>query len=189
MLILWAVFLSVIVALLLRKVPASNPRLRFRQGWLVLLAISVQILIFTPFAEDRFAELGLTPILNTATYAIIVIFAFLNRKIASIAVIGLGTLSNLLVIAANKGYMPVKLESLRQVAEPAIVNIIAAGEPYRNSILLTDSTPLPYLADIFYLPAQIPLANVFSIGDVVIGIGAFILVQQLFVPRHRHFYF
>jgi hypothetical protein len=187
--LLWAVFLSVIFALLLRKVPASTPRLRFRHGWLVLLAISIQILIFTPFAEGYFAKLGLTPVLNTATYAIIVVFTLLNRKIASIAVIGLGTLSNLLVITANKGYMPVKLESLRQVAEPAVVNIIAGGEPYRNSVLLTGSTPLPYLADIFYLPAQIPLANVFSVGDVVIGIGAFILVQQLFVPRHRRFYF
>ena len=43
---------------------------------------------------------------------------------------------------------------------------------FSNSVLIGPETNLPFLGDIFVLPRPWPFANVFSIGDVFIGIGA-----------------
>jgi hypothetical protein len=49
---------------------------------------------------------------------------------------------------------------------------IPGADYFSNSVMADASTRLPFLGDIFYLPPPIPLANVFSIGDVLIGVGA-----------------
>jgi hypothetical protein len=43
---------------------------------------------------------------------------------------------------------------------------------YTNSALSDERTLLPWLGDVFVLPRPLPFANVFSIGDVLIGLGA-----------------
>ncbi len=43
---------------------------------------------------------------------------------------------------------------------------------FTNSTLIHAGTALPFLGDVFALPRPIPLANVFSVGDVLIGVGA-----------------
>ena len=48
-------------------------------------------------------------------------------------------------------------------------------EGYSNSRLV-EGTVLGPLTDIFAMPTWIPLANVFSIGDALIGVGAAIAV-------------
>ena len=65
-------------------------------------------------------------------------------------------------ILANGGYMP---------ADPAAFGSVFKLTPgYSNSVVVADPALRP-LTDIFALPAAFPLANVFSIGDVLIGIG------------------
>jgi len=41
-----------------------------------------------------------------------------------------------------------------------------------NSVLLGPESRVPWLCDIFALPSWVPLATVFSVGDVLIAIGA-----------------
>jgi Family of unknown function (DUF5317) len=62
---------------------------------------------------------------------------------------------------ANGGYMPVSPEALGSHVP---------GGGYSNSVLLRDPALAP-LVDIFALPSWLPAANVFSIGDVLIGLG------------------
>jgi len=45
-------------------------------------------------------------------------------------------------------------------------------------LLTKGETRLWVLSDIFVLPRSFPLSRVFSPGDIVIAIGAFILVQS-----------
>jgi hypothetical protein len=44
-----------------------------------------------------------------------------------------------------------------------------------NSIVLAEPALRP-LTDVFALPAWVPLANVFSIGDVLIGLGVAVAI-------------
>ena len=53
-------------------------------------------------------------------------------------------------------------------------------DAYTNSALMTAATSFPALGDIFVLPRPLPLANVFSLGDVLIAAGAVVfLVRQM----------
>jgi hypothetical protein len=45
-----------------------------------------------------------------------------------------------------------------------------SGPGYTNSIVLTDPA-LPFLTDVFAMPTWMPAANIFSIGDVLLGAG------------------
>ena len=90
-----------------------------------------------------------------------------NLAIPGVAIIALGAASNLVAIVANGGYMP---------ADPGALAIIGGIEPgYSNSSVVADPGARP-LTDIFAIPAWVPFANVFSIGDVLIGIGVAVTI-------------
>jgi hypothetical protein len=48
-------------------------------------------------------------------------------------------------------------------------------EGFLNSAVRADPALVP-LTDIYALPAWVPLANVFSIGDVLIGLGIVVVI-------------
>ncbi len=55
------------------------------------------------------------------------------------------------------------------------------GQTISNSIGLRSEMPLWFLADIFAIPRLFVLANVFSVGDVLIALGSFYLIQRAMV--------
>jgi len=92
------------------------------------------------------------------------VFAAVLRNVAvpGVAVIAIGAGCNLAAIVANGGWMP---------ADPAALESIGGlGPGYTNSIVVAEPALQP-LTDLFALPAWLPFANVFSVGDVLIGIG------------------
>ena len=74
----------------------------------------------------------------------------------------IGAGCNLAAIVANGGAMPADPAAL------AAAGVDTAG--YTNSVVTADPALRP-LTDIFAMPAWLPFANVFSIGDVLIGVG------------------
>ena len=90
------------------------------------------------------------------------------------AVIALGAASNLAAIVANDGYMP---------ADPAaLASVVELSPGYSNSVVVADPALRP-LTDLYALPAAFPFANVFSVGDVLIGIGIALVI--VFAMRVR----
>ena len=85
-----------------------------------------------------------------------------NVQVPGMALAAVGAGCNLAAIIANGGYMPADPEALASVG--------LGGPGYTNSIVLTDPA-LPFLTDIFAMPAWMPAANIFSIGDVLLGAG------------------
>jgi hypothetical protein len=60
--------------------------------------------------------------------------------------------------------------------------VAAAGIPqdatqFANSAP-TEGAPLGFLGDVFHTPGWFPIHNVFSVGDVVIVLGAFVLLHR-----------
>jgi hypothetical protein len=60
--------------------------------------------------------------------------------------------------------------------------VLLPGQILNNSIGIGPETVLSFLGDIFAIPRGFIFANVFSIGDVVIAIGAVILTQKGLLP-------
>jgi hypothetical protein len=137
---------------------------------IALLGLAVQVVLFSGPVAEQIGSLG-PPLYVGSTLAVLAVIAR-NVRIAGFALIVLGAASNMLAILANGGCMP---------TTPAAV--IGAGDTledyagavYSNSCLL-EAPALAPLTDVLYLPAWIPLANVFSIGDAVIGVGVAVAI-------------
>lgn len=142
--------------------------LRLCKPWLIVLALLLQLVAFSPLG----VALGSTAAvaLHIASYALLGWFVALNRARSGVVVAGAGMSLNLTAIAINNGYMPASASAL------ARAGITYAGETYNNSSVSGEGTRLAFLGDIFATPSWLPMANVFSIGDILIVAGVALAV-------------
>lgn len=137
--------------------------------WAIGVALGLQILIISVI-PNRFE--GVHVPIHILSYCFAAIFVWANRKIPGIPLIAVGAACNLLAILANDGVMPATPAALRS----------AGFDPdpsggFANSAAVEDPK-LQFLGDIFAIPDSVPvLDNVFSVGDVLIAIGIFILIH------------
>src|SRR3954465_13755914 len=169
--------------LVLLSVPLFRGRLSaladlpLRRPELALAAIVIQVVVISllPFGNPT-----VHTTLHLASYGLLGLFAFANRRIAGVPVIALGGLSNFVAIAANGGVMPTRAGAAASVGHKA------AADQFIHSRVLEDPR-LQLLGDVFATPASWPLHNVFSIGDAILVLGVFVLVHvacgSRIVPR------
>ena len=90
-------------------------------------------------------------------------------------VVGLGILLNLLAAVPQGGMMPTTPEALRLAGQPApAVLPPPSARPYvlaKDVVLGREKILLWPLSDWLVIPAGLPLAGVFSPGDVVVAAG------------------
>ena len=134
--------------------------LRIRWAPVALIGLLVQVVLFSgPFASS----IGdAAPAIYVASSIAVLAVVLRNLDIAWVWLIAVGAGCNLAAIVANGGWMPADPRALASVGA-------APGGP-SNSIVVTDPVLAP-LTDLFALPAWLPFANVFSIGDVLMAIG------------------
>ncbi|HEY2916579.1 MAG TPA: DUF5317 family protein [Candidatus Limnocylindrales bacterium] len=160
MLILWAIPIGIGAGLALGGRRDGLGQLRFRWPWLAIGGLLVQVALFT---EAGFALAGgLTPATYVVSTAAVLIAVARNLDLAGMWVVALGALANLAAILANGGAMPADRGAL------ATAGLSAGG--HTNSVVLASPVLQP-LTDVYAVPAWVPLANVFSVGDVLIAIG------------------
>ena len=168
--------LVVAVALAALSVPICGgslgnlSRLRAKAVWTVLLALLIQVVIISVVPKEMKGWPGQA--LELTTYALAVAFLIVNRRVPWLWVVGLGGLSNLLAIGANDGVMPASSVALR-----AAGRAVHKGQ-FMNSTSL-QSPHLTFLGDNFSIPRHWPFANVFSIGDVILLVGATLLLHSV----------
>ena len=160
MFMLWAIPAGILVGLLLGGRLSNLAGLRFRWGWLAVGGLLVQLVLFTPTGEALAGSAG--PALYLASTLVVFVAVLRNVRLAGMPVVLAGAASNLLAIAANGGYMPASAEAMAIAGLPP-------GD-HANSVVLADPVLRP-LTDVLALPAWLPMANVFSIGDVLIAVG------------------
>jgi hypothetical protein len=73
--------------------------------------------------------------------------------------------------------MPVSGQEMQSTLGAAEVAEINSGQVLTNVAVTTAHTRLAFLGDMIPMPSWMPLANVFSIGDVIIAFGAILIVQ------------
>ena len=101
------------------------------------------------------------------SYGLLVVAAVLNRRIIGVPIVATGMALNLAAVLANRGTMPVRLSAMHDARR--------IGAVQANSTAMSDPN-LPWLVDRWAAPDWIPLANVFSVGDVVIAVGTVVIV-------------
>ncbi len=140
--------------------------LRFRWAPAILLGLVAQVVLFSDPVTSRIGDLG--PLMYVGTTLLVVLAIVRNWAIPGIPLVAAGAASNLLAIVANGGYMPAGSSAVA-----AMGKLAPAG--YSNSALMPDPVLAP-LTDIFAMPRWLPGANIFSVGDVLIGVGIVVTV-------------
>jgi hypothetical protein len=135
--------------------------LRFRGSWVVLLALVAQVVVISVIPGENHTVLASV---HLATYAAAGWFVVMNRRIRGILVIAVGAASNALAIAVNRGTLPASRSALERAG------LHLNPHEFLNSGVLAHPH-LAFLGDVLATPSWVPLANVFSIGDVLILCG------------------
>ena len=158
-------FLVAVVVLAALAVPLAGGRLgalvevRLRHVWAIFAALGLEIAAM----ELPGLPEGFRAALMVAAYPVGAVFLAANWHLPGMPLVALGAALNLLAISVNGGVMPASPSALAGAGLE-----FEAG--FQNSTTLADPQ-LAFLGDVFYLPASWPLSNVFSVGDVLIGVG------------------
>ena len=137
--------------------------LEFRGVPVLLAALLVQIVIISIVPEGNE---GVKQAVHIGSYLLVFGFLALNvRRVPGVWIIAAGAFLNFVVIAANEGVMPADPGALRRAGLER-----HEGE-FQNSREVEDPR-LALLGDRFALPESWPVSNVFSVGDVLIVLGA-----------------
>lgn len=185
MILIFHVLLGVGAGLLRRDRTHDLQELRLRYAWLPIAIFIIQwMFVIFPVADKEGVRL-LGAWVLACTYGILLTFLILNRSLPGVKLIFLGATLNLIVMLANGGYMPVTPEALlRSGHEDHIV--VQSGHRYvhgsKDIVLEKEDTRLYALSDVLGFPKTMPFSTNFSIGDLVIGVGAFWLSYRA-IPR------
>ncbi len=155
----------------LATVPLGKGRLgrladiRLKRWWLLVGAFALQVVAL------RLPDTSTAGALHAASYLTGALYLGSNLHLPGLWWVGLGGTLNFVAIAVNGGVMP---------ADPAALAIVGGRlrEGFVNSAALDDPR-LAFLGDIFPVPLPGGLANVVSIGDVIICAGIFLAVHRI----------
>src|SRR6185436_3286376 len=165
--------LALAFPLLLVTVPVAGGRLsrlselELRGLWLVVIAFAIQVLLVTVVPEG---DETLHRAAHIATYGLAAGCILRNLDLRFMWVVAVGGLLNFIAIAANGGVMPASRGAL------AAAGLDPASGEFANSDLVRNAH-VSFLGDVFAIPAGWPGANVFSLGDALMLVGAFLVLH------------
>ncbi len=143
--------------------------------WIVVAAAVPQFLAFGFTTTRRHISDEYASVALVGSMILWLAFALANRRLPGFWMLGLGLAANLLVIAANGGFMPISPETLQVLAPETTPEHWMIGQRLgysKDIVLLASQTRLAWLSDCLLLPSWFPYQVAFSIGDVFIALGA-----------------
>lgn len=167
MFILYAIPIGVVLGYLVGGRLDRLGELHFRWAWLAIAGLAVQLLLFSEAAAGIVGG-RLGEAVYVASTAAVLVAVLRNLLIPGLALVALGAVENLAAIVANGGVMPTTASALAAAG-------LSPSDAFSNSAIV-EHPALEPLTDIFALPPWVPLANVFSIGDVLIGLGIVLVI-------------
>jgi hypothetical protein len=175
MLVLAACLLGLVCPLLLGGDVRRFAAIRLRAVWLPVVALLAQIVIIEIIPD---ASRPLLVAIHLATYVVAGAFIWINRGVPGLVIVGIGALLNGVTIALNDGTLPASAAAERMAG-------IEQSSGFVNSGTLAHPV-LPWLGDMFAWPQPLPLANVFSIGDLLIVVGTWYAAFRICGTRWTH---
>jgi Family of unknown function (DUF5317) len=175
MFILYAVAFGLLVGFLMGGSGERLASLRIRWPAPIALGMAGQLVLFSEPVAHRVGELG--PALYVTTTLMVLVGIVRNLWIPGLWLVFVGAAGNLAALLANGGYMPASQAALQAAGRTTPI-------VYSNSSSAADPALWP-LTDILALPSWMPLANVFSPGDLMIGIGIALVIVRAMRPGSR----
>lgn len=173
MFLLPSLLLGLVFAVVLGGKPSRLAHVSFRLAWTVPVALAIQLVIFSRLGDAL--EARTIEQLHVTSYVVLLVFAAANLRVRALIPVLLGLAANAVAILANHGLMPVSPGAARTVGiSPGVHENVIVGEGR-----------LGFLGDVFALPSEFPLANVFSVGDILIGIGMMLFVVLVSIQDGR----
>ena len=157
---------------LVASVPLAGGRLgrladiRLRALWAVFASVLIQVGIITVAPGGSHL---LHVALHLISYLLAAWFVVANRHVTGIFVVAFGAALNVLAISVNGGVMPASAAAMR------IAGLHPSGA-FNNSAPVLHPH-LAFLGDVIPVPGPWPIGNVLSIGDLVIFIGALVVLH------------
>src|SRR3954471_9117186 len=165
MLLVYSVVIGIAAGLLTRGRLSALGSVHIRLWPVALLGLAFQALIFSSPVAASVGRLG--PSLYVVSTALVLMSLIVNFRQPGFWLIVVGAMLNFAAIVVNGGFMPASPDAVA-----ALRGVVALPTTeYTNSAIATGSTTLGFLGDVFVLPRPMPFANVFSLGDLLIGIG------------------
>ena len=184
MILLLATSLALLVALAQGGTFGGLASVRLRYGWLAIVLFAVQALVIYFPVSANAGPWGPQALLLVGSHLLLLAVVVLNRHLPGMPLIGAGLALNLLVMAANGGYMPITPEALERAGLGHLALGDAAGSRLmatKDVLLPREATRLWFLSDVFVIPAALPLSSVFSTGDAVLAAGVWWFFQRTMV--------
>ena len=179
MLLLYSIVAGLLIGRLLGGSARHLEDVRFTWWPLALAGLVVQLVLFAGPVAERVGPEG--PAIYVASTLAVLAALLRNLALPGLTIVALGAILNLVPVLANGGAMPSSPDAwlaLNGVAELPVRH-------FSNSVLIGPDTPFAILGDIFVWPRPLPLANVFSIGDAVIALGAVVFLVVGMRPTVR----
>ncbi len=182
MLLLFLIIAAFLLAMLKYRNIKNIENKNIKFYWLILLGFVIQIAIF----NEKFAQSELnylTPVLYILSLIVLLIFLLTNfKEYNGIKVTTAGFILNIIVILANKGYMPQSIKQLALSGQMEKIKLLTKYGHFYNATVMTNKTRLNLLGDKILLSLFGKFRTVYSIGDIIIMVGIAIFVFELFAP-------
>ena len=187
MVLLIAVILGIAGGLARAKITGGKMRaVDLKHLWLVFLAYIPQFFAFHFTPTQKFIPDNWIPIILVTTQILLLFFAWANRKIEGFWLLGAGLLCNFTAIVLNGGFMPITPVNARKLIPAGSNLILEIGKRVglgKDVLMLKEETTLWFLGDTLTLPPWMHYPLAFSIGDILISMGAFWLLWQIGHPQ------
>jgi hypothetical protein len=172
MFILYGLLAGFACGLVLGGRPSGVAELHLRWIPVVLAGLLVQVILFSRPVSDAVGPFG--PVLYVGSTALVFAAVLRNARLPGLAIVAAGAACNLAAIIANGGYMPASPGALAAIGH-------VLGSTYSNSAVVARPGLEP-LTDLFALPLWVPFHNVFSVGDILIAVGAAVVIAWAMRP-------
>ena len=167
MFVLIAVPVGIVIGLLIGGRLERLSQIRFEWAWLAVVGLALQVVLFSTSIGASLGN-GVGEALYVASTGMVLVAVWRNLAVPGLAFVALGAISNLVAIVANDGVMPTTVGALTAAG-------LSVEDSFSNSAVVENPVLAP-LTDIFAIPAGLPFANVFSVGDVLIAAGVVVVI-------------
>jgi hypothetical protein len=166
---------------------------RARVYWspVALASLGLQVVLFSPPIDRLPWVITWGPLVWTLCLAVLCAVLVRNAIAqptlrAAWVLAGLGVGLNVLVVAANAGYMPQSeaAHSATRGTQPSHTQA-SDQQQLRNVLPSSSETRLNWLGDVIPEPAWLPKNNVISLGDLLLGLGLAVCAFQITAASPR----
>ncbi len=146
---------------------------------LLIYSISIRYIAYSNsnFSQILFSNLS---IINIISFGLILFGLYKNKYISGIKLSMAGIVLNQIATIANGGRMPVSEKALERLGMIDQLRVLQEDIVITHT-LIASSTKFSFLSDI--IPVRYFLPKVISIGDIILSIGVFLMIQKFMTSK------